>query len=95
VVPGYDGVCFAQRCKPPLDLKVFISSSGFYNSAFFYEQLEFSRSFLVLITEFIRSRREVDTTGGEPIMLYNTLVTCFLTLCNSSHIWICQNGRDG
>jgi len=95
VVLGYDGLRFAQRSQPPLDLKVFISSGAFYNSPFFYEQFEFSRSFFVSITNFIRSRREVDTTGGEPIMLYNTLVTCFLTLCKSSHIRICQNARDG
>ena len=47
MVLGYDGLCFAQRCKPPLDLKVFISSGAFYNSPFFYAQLEFSRRSLL------------------------------------------------
>ena len=47
VVLGHDGLRFAQRSQPPLDLKVFISSGAFYNSPFFYAQLEFSRRSLL------------------------------------------------
>ena len=42
VVVGYDGFCFPQRCKPPLNFEIFIPSDAFYNSAFFYQQFEFS-----------------------------------------------------
>jgi hypothetical protein len=86
VVLRYDGLCFAQRSKPPLNLEVFISSNAFYNSPFFYKQLEFTRPFFVLIANnFIQSRREIDTTGWEPIMFYNTLMR-FWTSCNLSHV---------
>ena len=44
------GLCFAQSSKPPLDLKVFISSNTFYNPAFFYKQLEFTWFVFALIT---------------------------------------------
>ena len=71
---GYDGLCFAQRSKPPLDLKVFISSDAFHNSPFFYEQLEFILLLFVLCSSGIQSRSKVDTTGGQPIMLYKTLL---------------------
>jgi hypothetical protein len=42
VVLSYNGFCFPQRSKPPLNLQIFISRDAFYNSTFFYEQLEFS-----------------------------------------------------
>ena len=71
------GLRFAQSCKPPLDLKVFISSNTFYNPAFFYKQLEFTRFVFALITNVLKSRGEIDTTGGQPIILYDTLELCF------------------
>ena len=42
MVLSYNGFCFPQRSKPPLNLQIFISSNAFYNSTLFYEQLEFS-----------------------------------------------------
>ena len=84
MVLSYDGLCFTQRSKPPLDLKVLISSNAFYNSPFFHEQSEFTRPVFVLIANrFIQSRREIDTTGREPIVFYNTLVR-FWTSCSFS-----------
>ena len=85
----------ASLRAPPLDLEVFISSNAFYNSPFFYEQPEFARSVFVLNADIIGSRREVDTTSGEPIMLHNTLVRCFLSLCDLIKIDVYQTGRDG
>ena len=46
-----DSLCFAQGSKPPLDLEVFVSGNAFYNSVFFYEQLEFTRFVFVLIID--------------------------------------------
>src|SRR6516165_11757130 len=69
---AYDSFSLAQRCKPPLDLEVFISSKAFDNSPLFYEQLEFTWLFFVLIVSSIQSCLEVGTTSGEPITLYNT-----------------------
>src|SRR5215831_17040887 len=95
-----DGLCFAQSSKPPLDFLVFISSNAFYNSAFFYKQLELARFVFASITNVIKPRGEVDTTGGSPIMLYNTLGTrlriwFFPIFHISHHIWKSQNRRDG
>jgi hypothetical protein len=42
MVLGCDGFCFPQRSRPLLNLKIFISSDAFYNSMFFYPQLEFT-----------------------------------------------------
>jgi hypothetical protein len=63
VVLRYNSLCFAQRGKPPLDLKVFISGKAFYNSAFFYKQLEVTRFVFALIgtssTRIVKSIRPV------------------------------------
>ena len=75
-----DLLCFAQRSKPPLDLKIFISSNAFYNPAFFYKQLEFTWFVFALITDVLESRGEVDTTAGTPIMLYNALELYFFLI---------------
>ena len=32
-----NGFCFFQRGKPPLNLKIFVSSNAFDNSSFFYK----------------------------------------------------------
>jgi len=56
-----------------LDLEAFVSSNAFYDPAFFYKQLELTRFVFALITDVLKSRCEVDTTGGKPIMLYNAL----------------------
>jgi hypothetical protein len=66
VILSYDGLCLAQCSKPPLDLKVLISSNAFYNSAFFYEQLEFARFVFVLIVNVFQSSREVDSPRRFP-----------------------------
>ena len=50
VVLSCDHLCFPQRSKPPLNLQIFISSDAFYNSTFFYEQLEFS--WLIIVRRF-------------------------------------------
>jgi hypothetical protein len=99
VVLRYDSLCFAQRGKPPLDLKVFISGKAFYNSAFFYKQLEVTRLVFALIGNVFHSRREIDTAGGKPIMLYNTLGTRLGTsiipiIHVSHHVWKTQNRGD-
>ena len=73
-------LCFTQSSKPPLDLKVFISSNTFYNPAFFYKQLKFTRFVFALITNVLKSRGEVDTTGGQLIMLYDTLEFYFFLI---------------
>jgi hypothetical protein len=75
-----------------LDLKVFISSNTFYNPAFFYKQLEFTWFVFALITNVLKSRREVDTTGGQPIMLYDTLELYFFSF---STFWVtCTKYRN-
>ena len=67
MVLRYDSLSFTQRSKPPLDLKIFISSNAFNNPAFFYKQLELTRFVFALITNILKSRGEVDTTGGKPL----------------------------
>ena len=71
MVLGYDGFCFPQRRKPPLNLKIFTSSDAFYNSTFFYEQLEFT---WLSVFAAINLRGEIDAPGRDPIPLYDTLV---------------------
>src|SRR5262245_48123815 len=73
VVLSHNGFCFPQRGKPPLNLQMFISCNAFYNSTFFYEQLEFSW----LIVAFVVGCRlgcEIDAPGSDPIAFYDTLV---------------------
>jgi len=60
-----------------LDLKAFISSNAFYYPAFFYKQLELTRFVFALISDALKSRSEVDTTGGKPIMFDNALELYF------------------
>jgi hypothetical protein len=73
-----------------LNLKVFISSDAFYNPAFFYKQLKLTRFVFALITDILKSRGEIDTTGRTPIMLYDALKLYFSLifggLCNSNII---------
>lgn len=71
MVLGYDGFCFPQRRKPPLNLKIFTSSDAFYNSPFFYEQLKFTWLSIFVATKL---RGEIDAPGRDPIPLYDTLV---------------------
>jgi len=95
----HDSLCFAQRSKPPLNLEAFISSNAFYNPAFFYKQLELTRFVFALITNVLKSRGEIDTTGGTPIMLYNALELYFSlifdALGNSNKIKKRQDARYG
>ena len=75
-----DVLCFAQRSKPPLDLKIFISSKAFYNPAFFHKQLKFTRLVFALIINVSRkTRSEIDTTSGTPIMLYDAFELLFFS----------------
>lgn len=71
VVVGYDGFCFPQRCKPPLNFEIFIPSDAFYNSAFFDQQFEFAWLCVIIVTGL---RCEVDAPSRDPIPLYDTLV---------------------
>ena len=73
MVLSYDGFCFFQRSKPPLDLKIFVSSDTFYNSALFHEQFEFTRLFTAFGIRF-NLRRKINAPGREPIPLYDALV---------------------
>ena len=72
MVLRYDGLCFAQRRKPPLDLKVFVPSNAFHNSAFLYEQLEFAWV-IGICAIAIKAGREIDAPGSDPIPLYHAL----------------------
>ena len=72
VVLSYDGFCFFQRSKPPLDLKIFVSSDTFYNSALFHEQFEFTRLFTAF--GILMLRRKINASGREPTPLYDALV---------------------
>jgi hypothetical protein len=82
-----------------LDLKVFISCKAFNNPAFFYKQLELTRFVLALITNVLKSRGEIDTTGRTPIMLYNALELYFFLifggLGNSNKMKKRQNAPSG
>ena len=97
MVVRYDSLGFAQRSKPPLDLEAFISSNAFYNPTFFYKQFELTRFVFALITNVLKSRGEVDTTGGTPIMLYNALELYFSLILdglgNSNEIEKRQDAR--
>ena len=73
MVLSYDGFCFFQRSKPPLDLKIFVSSDTFYNSALFHEQFEFTRLFTAFGIRF-NLRRKINASGREPTPLYDALV---------------------
>jgi len=81
-----------------LDLKAFISSNAFYYPAFFYKQLELTRFVFALISDILKSRSEVDTTGGKPIMFDNTLELYFFLvvsgLGNFYEIKKPQDARD-
>src|SRR5207249_2221124 len=76
VVLSYNGFCFPQRSKPPLNLQIFISSNAFYNSTLFYEQLEFS--WLIHVSgvgfNFCNLGCEIDASGSDPILFYDALV---------------------
>jgi hypothetical protein len=87
MVASYDGLCFGQPSKPPLDLEIFTTSNAFDNSPFFYEQLEFTRSIFVRNLNSIQLRREVDATAGTPIMFYYTLIRCVLEACNLNRVY--------
>jgi hypothetical protein len=82
-----------------LDLKAFISSNAFYYPAFFYKQLELTRFVFALISDILKSRSEVDTTGGKPIMFDNALELYFFLvvrgLGNFYEIKKPQDARDG
>jgi hypothetical protein len=82
-----------------LDLEIFISSKAFYNPAFFHQQLKLTRFVFALITNVLKTRSEIDTTGGTPIMLYNALELYFFLivsgLCNSNIIKKCQDAPNG
>src|SRR5262249_3006544 len=67
MVLGCYGFCFPQRRKPPLNLKMFISSDTLYNSIFFYQQLEFTCLSIFVATKL---RGEIDAPGRDPISLY-------------------------
>lgn len=74
VVLSYDGFRFPQCSKSPLNLQVFVSSDAFYNSAFFYEQLEFSWLIDVfrVACNFRNWGCEIDAPGGDPIPFDDT-----------------------
>src|SRR5262249_54364875 len=76
VVLSYDGFCFPQCSESPLNLQIFISSDAFYNSTFFYQQLEFSWLIDVfgVACNFRNWGCEIDAPGGDPIPFYETLV---------------------
>ena len=58
--------------QPPLNLQIFISSDAFNNSAFLYEQLEFT--WLIGICAIaVKAGCEIDSPSGDPIPLYHTL----------------------
>jgi hypothetical protein len=70
VVLSYNGFCFPQRSKPPLNLQIFISSDAFYNSTFFHEQLEFS--WLIVVSGVgCKLGCEIDAPGSDPIPFYD------------------------
>ena len=71
MVLSYDGFCFSQCGKPPLNLKMFVSGNAFDNSTFFYEQLKFTWLGRVVIP--IEFGREIDAPSRDPIPLYDTL----------------------
>jgi hypothetical protein len=50
---------------------MFISGDTFYNSTFFYKQLEFT---WLSVFVAIKLRGEIDAPGRDPIPLYDTLV---------------------
>ena len=58
--------------KPPLNLKMFISGDTFYNSTFFYEQLEFT---WLRIFVAVKLRGEIDAPGRDPIPLAIDIIT--------------------
>jgi hypothetical protein len=82
-----------------LDLKAFISSNAFYYPAFLYKQLELTQFVFALISDILKSRSEVDTTGGKPIMFDNALKLYFFLvvrgLGNFYEIKKPQDARDG
>jgi hypothetical protein len=76
VILSYNGFCFPQRSKPPLNLQIFISSNAFYDSTLFYEQLEFSWFIYVsrVAFNFCNLGCEIDASGSDPISFYDALV---------------------
>ena len=105
MVPRNDALCLPQRRKPPLNLKVLAASDAFYDSAFFYEQLELAWLFVVSRIA-IKLRCEIDAPGREPIPLYDTLVRSFFPVfpaCPRRHVnhlfflrfWIVGHLREG
>ena len=66
VVLGYDGFCFFQRSKPPLDLKIFVSSDAFYNSALFTSNLNSLGCSLPLASAPICAAKSMRPVGSQP-----------------------------
>ena len=65
-----DDFYFFKRGEPPLNLKIFVSTNAFDNSAFFYEQLKFT--WLVWIAIAVEFGGEIDAPSWDPIPFYDT-----------------------
>ena len=70
MILSHDGFCLVQRRKPPLNLKIFVSSNAFDNSTFFDKKLEFT--WLVGVVIAVEFGSEIDAPSRDPIPLYDT-----------------------
>ena len=71
MVVSRDEFSFFKCRRPPLNLKIFISSNAFDDSTFFYQQLKIT--WLVRIGIAFEFGGEVYSPSWDPIPLYDTL----------------------